>query len=528
MSAAEAEERAVMLRDFQNCTGIDDVSVALDFLEECGWNLMSAVHRVLPEDTESLPLSSPQQHHRPAPAAAPTGDTEDKELLDIDSESDTHTTTFGIGSLTNNKMSKKAASANDFPIPRQSGTTNSHSNHSSNHGFSVPQNSQSLQTVPTGRPAAPSGSNDRKVVDMDSDSDVEDLTETYQDDEFLIPEVNGGGGKAHQRFLITDNVEDEDTGTILFSESFTNRYGHCHPMFFHGTLDAAIREATLRPAKDRKLLALYLHHDDSVLSNIFCTQILCTEAIVNLLSINFVTWGWDVTHESNRQMLLTSANKSFGPPGVSAIRQIEKDRYPVIIVVSRVRAATEICDIIYGTNGVDDIMSRLLHVLEIFRTQQSTDVREEEEREARERVIQEQNEAYQESLRADIAKEEAKKASELQKKREEDEKMAALAFADAQRRSVLDTLPSEPGPGCTEPICVLRCRFPNGKIGSRKFLQSTKLKILFDYLFSEGFSKDEYKILFSHPKRDLTEFHQEEDLIGKVFSAQDTLILEER
>ena len=52
----------------------------------------------------------------------------------------------------------------------------------------------------------------------------------------------------------------------------------------------------------RKLLALYLHHDGSVFSNVFCSQILCAESIVSYMTNNFVVWGWDVTHESNRQL----------------------------------------------------------------------------------------------------------------------------------------------------------------------------------------------------------------------------------
>ena len=49
---------------------------------------------------------------------------------------------------------------------------------------------------------------------------------------------------------VTDNVDDETTGTIIFSENFEIRYGHCHPMFFHGTLESAVQEACHRPAKD--------------------------------------------------------------------------------------------------------------------------------------------------------------------------------------------------------------------------------------------------------------------------------------
>ena len=48
----------------------------------------------------------------------------------------------------------------------------------------------------------------------------------------------------------------------------------------------------------RKLLAIYLHHDNSILSNVFCSQILCSDSVVSYLSNNFVTWAWDLTLET--------------------------------------------------------------------------------------------------------------------------------------------------------------------------------------------------------------------------------------
>lgn len=51
----------------------------------------------------------------------------------------------------------------------------------------------------------------------------------------------------------------------------------------------------------RKLLAVYLHHDNSVLANVFCTQLLSCETVLQVLSANFIVWGWDITFESNKQ-----------------------------------------------------------------------------------------------------------------------------------------------------------------------------------------------------------------------------------
>ena len=50
----------------------------------------------------------------------------------------------------------------------------------------------------------------------------------------------------------------------------------------------------------RRLLAVYLHHDASVLTNVFCTQLLGFESVLQSLNNHFVVWGWDLTHESNK------------------------------------------------------------------------------------------------------------------------------------------------------------------------------------------------------------------------------------
>lgn len=52
----------------------------------------------------------------------------------------------------------------------------------------------------------------------------------------------------------------------------------------------------------RRPLAIYLHHDASVLTNVFCTQLLCSETVVSYLTLNFVSWAWDITFESNKTL----------------------------------------------------------------------------------------------------------------------------------------------------------------------------------------------------------------------------------
>lgn len=45
-------------------------------------------------------------------------------------------------------------------------------------------------------------------------------------------------------------VEDETAGCLHFSDEFTSRYGALHPEFFPGTLEDAIKEACMKPARE--------------------------------------------------------------------------------------------------------------------------------------------------------------------------------------------------------------------------------------------------------------------------------------
>ncbi len=143
----------------------------------------------------------------------------------------------------------------------------------------------------------------RDTDPTDSDDDFEDAaSEVVMDDDDFFGGASGSAGESRRmQPLIPDDYGDEVMASIKFSEEFANRYGTPHPNFFPGTLSDAIKESCLQPAKKRKMLAIYLHHDSSVLSNVFCTQALCAESVVAFLEQNFVTFGWDVSHHSNKQ-----------------------------------------------------------------------------------------------------------------------------------------------------------------------------------------------------------------------------------
>ena len=51
------------------------------------------------------------------------------------------------------------------------------------------------------------------------------------------------------------------------------------------------------------ILAVYIHNERSIQSNIFCSQILSSNAIVSFLGENCISWGFDVTNLNNKQRM---------------------------------------------------------------------------------------------------------------------------------------------------------------------------------------------------------------------------------
>lgn len=160
-------------------------------------------------------------------------------------------------------------------------------------------------------------------------------------------------------------TEDEAVGCLQFAEEFVSRYGPVHPEFFPGSLENAIKEACMKPARERRLLALYLHHDRSVFSNVFCTEILCRESVIQILATYFILWGWDLTCAFNKEkwvfkfykyLQLTvlifrffkSFEKELGLMAAAQIKDIPDDGLPSIIIINRVRSGLEIMSVIQG------------------------------------------------------------------------------------------------------------------------------------------------------------------------------------
>ncbi|GAB0092562.1 FAS-associated factor 1 [Sergentomyia squamirostris] len=370
------------------------------------------------------------------------------------------------------------------------------------------------------------------TIELDSESSMEeyeDASEDFNADDDLFAE---SPPQNRLKNLMPDQVNDEIIGSIEFVQNYIQRYGEPHPEFYQGTLSDALAEACHKPAKDRKLLAIYLHHDSSVLTNVFCGQLLSCESIIQTLMHNFILYGWDLTFESNKNMFLSAITAAIGTPASLTVRNIPIDRLPAILIISKSRSNCEVFSVIHGNVGVDDLLSQLMESIDLYTEQQRVEIREESERAAREQVLMEQDMAYRESLEADRAKEEARKRREqmlaTERKRLESEKAEQEAKRIAMRMEAERTLPAEPDPNHPVGVTKIRVRKPSGDFLERRFTADTKLNILLNYITSLGFPVSEYKMFSGWPRKDLTTMNTEDMLQDLRLCPQETVILEER
>ncbi|CAH2242306.1 jg25220 [Pararge aegeria aegeria] len=421
-----AENREEILANFQGITNIEDVAEAIFHLEETNWDLLSAINRVMPQDSSSS-------------ASQLNNDTHDVEMIDDD-----------ISVIT----------------PKTHPPDREDSNQAST---SSPRNN-SL-----------------------------DLVELQVHCNNKIYEMKMSGSAT-----VIQEVKND----------------------LYSLTDIPVRH-------QRKLLGVYLHHEQSVLSNVFCAQLLGCETVLQTLSANFVLYGWDLTDSHNNNLLLTSITSSLGPVASMTIRSIPVERLPALIIIMRVRSNTEIYSVINGNVGVSELVGGLVEALERFASQKEEDARMERERDARQRVKREQDEAYQMSLEADRAKEEVKKQQELERNQEleraESERQMEEAKKEELRAGAEARVPAEPADGADD-VARVRIRLPPPEHGSleRRFHAQDTLAALLDYLASKGYPKENYKVIASWPRRDLTMESPSSTLKALKLFPQETVMLEER
>ncbi|XP_022101675.1 FAS-associated factor 1-like isoform X2 [Acanthaster planci] len=380
----------------------------------------------------------------------------------------------------------------------------------------LPNHSKTDQSSKSGDPINISDSED-ETQDMDID-DCTIFTNEYETRKFEP--------------LLPADIENETDGLIQFTHEFSSRYGETHPQFYMGPLEDAVKEAFGGLAVERKLLAIYIHTDKSVQSNVFCSQLLCAESIVNFLTQNFVTWAWDITADENKDRLLSTCTKMFGSVTAATVRGLNQDKFPLLLIVMRIRSNTEVLSILQGNTGLDEMMTSLIHAVDVFTEQRQSEIEQENDRRAAEQLKQEQDAAYHASLMADRAKEQERLKQEREEQRLRELEEQEIREREAEQKALLESLeqqlPDEPAENCPKPTTTLRMRMPGGDVLTRRFLAEQPIRTVMVYLGTKGYHSEDFKVLTTFPKKDLTSQDTSQSFKELGLCPQETLFIEER
>ena len=302
--------------------------------------------------------------------------------------------------------------------------------------------------------------------------------------------------------MIPEHCIDQSEALALFSENFERRYGPTHPIFFCGSMQEVINQSTKGEFNDRRPVAVYLHHDRSISSNIFCQRTLCNGDIANYLSANYLTWAWDMTMPTNTTRFLDNISLNFGEEVRNQLSAIGPSNFPLLLIFQKKPGAQlEIATMITIDTATGEAMSILAAGFEQHLALIDELRSAEEARLDRERIKEEQDTAYLASKERDREIMKEKEKEHLQRIHSAEFKLREKAMAqDSQDKAARD-LPDEPvkGPGTT----TIRFRFPSGEIVNRRFLHSDMVGILFTFAHAKGFPPNRHRIILNFPKKDL-------------------------
>jgi hypothetical protein len=179
------------------------------------------------------------------------------------------------------------------------------------------------------------------------------------------------------------------------------------------------------------------------------------------------------------------------------------------------------------------MLNDLMHSYEVFETQRFHDEQDEQQREERERIKYEQDVAYQVSLNEDKAKMQRQKEQDL--KQEEDRLNEQLLEKETKEKfeqrkvEFKRFLPNEPDKSVDKrSTSVIRLKLPNGEFAQRMFFAKDSLRNVVAFAGSLGYFVEDYKLLSSWPRRDLTLEETSKTLEELKLCPQETINIEER
>lgn len=319
----------------------------------------------------------------------------------------------------------------------------------------------------------------------------------------ILP-AGGTGGALHM------SAVDVQRAFVLAYEA---QYG-LHPQWVSGSLPEALAVAK----RECRLLLVYLHSFEHGDTEAFA-KTLASEAVIEFVDRNMVMWAVDGASQAGFEVAASLGAMSY--PYVAVLHLSgESDRGQEVRVLGS----------FVGPQGVDELLSQLMSLLEEHDAVLLTDRLEREERERSRTLLQQQDREYEEALKAD-------KRQQDQKQKQEQvvpvatahaapapaarAVVAAPVAAAAAAAAVRYVLLPEPEAG-TAGMVRIALRLPSERL-ERRFRGEEPVAAVFAFVDEKIKEKKDYKLVSAYPRMVLR--RTDEKTMSQVGST--TLLYEE-
>eukprot|EP00158_Paraphelidium_tribonemae_P003153 Partr_v1_DN25919_c0_g1_i1_m68677 putative Fas associated factor family member 2 len=299
----------------------------------------------------------------------------------------------------------------------------------------------------------------------------------------------------------TSSIEkDPAVAAQKFSSTFNAKFGDDHVELYADSYSKALAHAK----RELLFMLVYLHspeHDDT---DKFCAETICSPILTDFLrDRNVILWAGDVSDQEAFRL----ANDILLAPSfpflcliclkdgrMQAVHRID-DMLPVQELVDQLSAAVD-------SHGQTLIMERA----------------DRNERDLSRRLREEQDRAYQESLRKDQEKEKLRQQEELKLKRLQELEAKKLEQERLRKRNMLlmkselkESLPAEPADG-QQGITKIVFRLPDGSRCTRLFMEMDTIGLLYHYASTLELQIDnDFRICSNFPRT----FHTDKSMTLK-------------
>jgi len=294
----------------------------------------------------------------------------------------------------------------------------------------------------------------------------------------------------------TNQVRDPTGDVETFIEQYERSYGVNHPPFHRDSYAQALEVAK----RELRFLLVYLHSEDHQDTDRFCTEVMANQEVVTYLSESMLVWACSVRRPEGYRVSQALRESTYPCLAMIVLRQHR------MVVVGRQEGFIQAAPLLAWLRRTVTDYEAFIVAARVERDERNLD------REIR----NEQEQAFQETLRQDqereqrLAEEDRKRQEaeeEERRKKEEEERIRRaeqdrVALIQQQKIDLVNEIPEEPE--STDPTAVrVLIKLPGGQRLERRFLMSHSLRHIYYFVFCHPDSPNEFEIVSNYPKRRL-------------------------